>query len=241
ARRGGAGGARPGAGSPGGAGGPTATANQRETPIVGDGARGERVGHAIVWQDRRTAAMCDQLRARGLEPMIQERTGLLPDAYFSGTKIAWILEHVPGARKRAEAGELAFGTVDTWLVWKLTDGRVHISDARTASRTMLYNIHAERWDEELLAALGIPAALLPEVRSSSEVYGEATAADGFRGPPVAGIAGDQQAALFGQMCIVPGMTKSTYGTGCFLLQSTGPRPVTSRNRLLTTVAWTIGG
>jgi glycerol kinase len=214
--------------------------NQRETAIVWDRETGAPVGHAIVWQDRRTAPMCDQLRARGLEPMISERTGLVLDAYFSGTKIAWMLDHVPGARERAEAGRLAFGTVDTWLVWNLTSGRAHVTDATNASRTLLFDIRAGRWDEELLDLFGIPACMLPEVRSSSEPYGEVTAVPGFAGPPVAGIAGDQQAALFGQMCIAPGMTKSTYGTGCFLLQSTGARAVASSNRLLTTVAWSIG-
>jgi glycerol kinase len=212
--------------------------NQRETAIVWDRDTGAPVGNAIVWQDRRTAAMCDQLRARGLEPVIQARTGLLLDAYFSGTKIAWLLDHVPEARARAEAGRLAFGTVDTWLVWNLTGGRAHLTDATNASRTLLFDIHTGRWDEELLGLFRIPMSMLPEVRPSSEPYGEITA-PGFAGPPVAGIAGDQQAALFGQMCIAPGMTKSTYGTGCFLLQGTGARPVASSHRLLTTVAWRI--
>ena len=213
--------------------------NQRETSIVWDRDSGEPVYNAIVWQDRRTAPMCDRLRADGCEPMIQQRTGLLLDAYFSGTKIAWILDHVAGARERAEAGRLAFGTVDTWLVWKLTGGRVHVTDASNASRTMLLNIHTGAWDVDLLRVFRIPASLLPEVRASSEAYGEA-AGLGLAGLPVAGIAGDQQAALFGQMCIAPGLTKNTYGTGCFMLQSTGQRPVVSRNRLLTTVAWRIG-
>jgi len=215
--------------------------NQRETSIVWDRGSGEPVANAIVWQDRRTAPMCDQLRARGVEPMVQERTGLLLDPYFSATKIAWILDHVAGARERAEAGKLAFGTVDTWLVWQLTGGRAHITDASNASRTMLFNLRTGRWDEDLLDLFRIPPSLLPEVRSSSEAYGEAGAGLGLSGPPVAGIAGDQQAALFGQMCISPGMTKSTYGTGCFLLQSTGREPVASRRRLLTTVAWKMGG
>ena len=212
--------------------------NQRETSIVWDRDSGEPVYNAIVWQDRRTASMCDRLRADGCEPMIQQRTGLLLDAYFSGTKIAWILDHVAGARARAEAGRLAFGTVDTWLAWKLTGGRAHVTDPSNASRTMLFNIHTGRWDEDLLRLFRIPPRLLPEVRASSEVYGETTGP--LSGPPVAGIAGDQQAALFGQMCIAPGLTKNTYGTGCFMLQSTGERPVVSRSRLLTTVAWRIG-
>jgi glycerol kinase len=215
--------------------------NQRETAIVWDRATGEPIGHAIVWQDRRTAGACDELRAAGHEPMIQERTGLLPDAYFSGTKIAWMLDHVEGARARAEAGTLAFGTVDTWLVWQLSGGEVHVTDPSNASRTMLFDIHTGRWDDDLLALLRIPRSLLPEVRSSSEVYGDARPGLGFKDMPVAGIAGDQQAALFGQMCIAPGLTKTTYGTGCFMLQSTGARPVASRNRLLTTVAWTVAG
>jgi glycerol kinase len=213
--------------------------NQRETSIVWDRDSGEPVYNAIVWQDRRTASMCDWLRADGCEPMIQQRTGLLLDAYFSGTKIAWILDHVAGARERAEAGRLAFGTVDSWLVWKLTGGRAHVTDASNASRTMLFNIHTGRWDEDLLRLFRIPPGVLPEVRASSEAYGEATGL-GLSGLPVAGIAGDQQAALFGQMCITPGLTKNTYGTGCFMLQSTGERPVASRNRLLTTVAWKMG-
>jgi glycerol kinase len=216
-------------------------ANQRETTIVWDRASGEPIAPAIVWQDRRTAGACDRLRAAGHEEMIRERTGLVPDAYFSGTKLAWILEHVDGARVRAEAGHLAFGTVDTWLVWHLTGGRVHVTDSSNASRTMLFDIHSGRWDDDLLALLGIPRAILPEVRSSSEVYGEAGAGLQFNDVPVAGIAGDQQAALFGQMCLAPGLTKNTYGTGCFMLQTTGARPVASRHRLLTTVAWTIGG
>ena len=215
--------------------------NQRETSILWDRDSGEPVGHAIVWQDRRTAPACDQLRRDGREAMIQERTGLLPDAYFSGTKIAWMLDHVEGARARAEKGKLAFGTVDTWLVWKLTGGRLHVTDASNASRTMLFDIHAGRWDDELLRLLRIPRSLLPEVRSSSEVYGEVGAGHALAGIPLAGIAGDQQAALFGQMCIAPGLTKNTYGTGCFMLQSTGARPVASRHRLLTTVAWKMGG
>ena len=216
-------------------------ANQRETTILWDRDSGEPVGHAIVWQDRRTAPACDQLRRDGVDAMIQERTGLLPDAYFSGTKIAWLLDHVPGARARAERGKLAFGTVDTWLVWKLTEGRLHVTDASNASRTMLFDIRSGRWDDELLRMLRIPRSLLPDVRASSEVYGEVAAEEALAGAPVAGIAGDQQAALFGQMCIAPGLTKNTYGTGCFTLQHTGERPVISRQRLLTTVAWRIAG
>ena len=216
-------------------------ANQRETSILWDRNTGEPIGHAIVWEDRRTAPACDQLREAGHERLIQSRTGLLPDAYFSGTKIAWMLDHVQGARARAEAGMLAFGTVDSWLVWELTGGTAHITDVSNASRTMLYDIRAGRWDDDLLALLRIPRSVLPEVRSSSEIYGEVSTSIGLAGPPVAGIAGDQQAALFGQMCIAPGLTKCTYGTGCFMLQSTGTTPVDSRHRLLTTVAWKLGG
>src|SRR5262245_11295350 len=211
--------------------------NQRETAILWERESGEPVGPAIVWQDRRTAGACDQLRSAGHEPMIQQRTGLLPDAYFSGTKIAWMLEHVQGAMEKAEAGRLAFGTVDTWLVWQLTGGQRHVTDASNASRTMLFNLHTGSWDADLARLLRIPRSLLPEARSASPVYGEAGQESVFAGIPVAGIAGDQQAALFGQMCIGPGMTKNTYGTGCFMLQSTGSRPIASRNRLLTTVAW----
>ncbi len=214
-------------------------ANQRETTIVWDRATGQAVYNAIVWQDRRTVPLCDRLRADGCEPMVRERTGLLIDAYFSGSKIAWILDHVSGARERAEAGELAFGTVDSWLVWKLTGGTKHLTDATNASRTMLFNIHTGTWDEELLRLFRIPTSMLPEVRPSSEVYGEASVPGSGR-VPVAGIAGDQQAALFGQLCLAPGQTKTTYGTGCFMLQSTGPTPVPSRNRLLTTIAYRIG-
>ncbi len=214
--------------------------NQRETAILWERESGDPVGPAIVWQDRRTAGACDQLRSAGHEPMIQQRTGLLPDAYFSGTKIAWMLDHVRGAREKAKAGRLAFGTVDTWLVWQLTGGRQHVTDASNASRTMLFNLRTGSWDADLAGLLGIPLSVLPEVRSSSEVYGETGEDSVLAGIPVAGIAGDQQAALFGQMCIGPGMTKNTYGTGCFMLQSTGSRPMASRNRLLTTVAWRMG-
>src|SRR3954468_10274835 len=215
--------------------------NQRETAIVWDRSTGEAVYNAIVWQDRRTAGACDALRAAGHEKTIQKRTGLLIDAYFSGTKIAWILDNVPGARAKAEKGELAFGTVDTWLIWKLTSGRhVHVTDPSNASRTMLYNIHTGAWDKDLLKLFRIPASMLPEVRSSSEVYGEISTSLGLQGVPVAGVAGDQQAALFGQMCVKPGLAKNTYGTGCFMLQNIGTKPVASKQRLLTTVAWQIG-
>jgi glycerol kinase len=214
--------------------------NQRETSIVWDRETGEPVHHAIVWQDRRTAGMCDQLRRGGALKMIQRRTGLLLDSYFSATKITWILDNVAGARKKAEQGKLAFGTVDSWLVWKLTSRSRHISDASNASRTLLFNIHKGQWDAELLKLFRIPASMLPEVRSSSEVYGQVNATVGLRDIPIGGIAGDQQAALFGQMCIKPGGTKSTYGTGCFLLQNTGAQAVDSKNRLLTTIAWKIG-
>ncbi|HWY85908.1 MAG TPA: FGGY family carbohydrate kinase, partial [Gemmataceae bacterium] len=215
--------------------------NQRETTIVWDRATGQALGNAIVWQDRRTAPLCERLRSEGCEPLIQQRTGLLLDAYFSGSKVAWILDNVPGARQKADAGQLAFGTVDSWLVWKLTNGHKHITDVTNASRTLLFNIHTGRWDEEILRLLKIPASMLPEVRSSSEVYGNITTTLGLGQAPVAGIAGDQQAALFGQMCLAPGMTKNTYGTGCFILQNTGPTAVSSRHRLLTTIAWKIGG
>lgn len=215
--------------------------NQRETTIVWDRETGEPVHNAIVWQDRRTASFCDKLRADGHGPMIQERTGLMIDAYFSGSKISWILDNVAGARARAEAGKLAFGTVDSWLIWKLTSGRLHVTDPSNASRTMLFNIQTGQWDEELLALFRIPASVLPEVRSSSEIYGSVSTSLGLAEIAIGGIAGDQQAALFGQMCIAPGLTKNTYGTGCFMLQNTGGKSVASRNRLLTTVAWKTGG
>ncbi len=215
--------------------------NQRETTLLWDRETGDPVANAIVWQDRRTAPLCERLKAEGAEPLVQERTGLLIDAYFSATKIRWILDHVPGARARAEAGMLAFGTVDSWLIWKLTNHSLHVTDVTNASRTMLFNIHTMAWDDELLRLLDIPASLLPEVRSSSEVYGHVSTALGVPGVPIAGVAGDQQAALFGQMCRTPGMAKNTYGTGCFLLQNIGSAPVPSRRRLVTTVAWTIGG
>ena len=214
--------------------------NQRETTIVWDAATGEPVYNAIVWQDRRTSEYCDSLKAQGLTDRIREKTGLLLDAYFSGTKIRWILENVPGARERAERGELRFGTVDTWLVWNLTRGNVHVTDVSNASRTMLFNIHTLEWAKELLDLLGIPASMMPEVRSSSEVYGTTETTIFAHKVPIAGIAGDQQAALFGQMCTTPGSVKNTYGTGCFLLMNTGNKPILSRNNLLTTIAWKIG-
>ncbi len=215
--------------------------NQRETTIVWDRKTGLPIANAIVWQDRRTAEACDRLRSDGAEPLFRERTGLVLDAYFSGTKLAWILDHVEGARARAEAGHLAFGTVDSWLLWKLTDGRLHITDASNASRTLLFNIHTLQWDDELLAALRVPRSVLPDVRSSSEIYGEVTTTLGLESVILGGIAGDQQAALFGQMCTSPGMTKNTYGTGCFMLQHTGASAPASRHKLLTTVAWTRNG
>jgi len=214
--------------------------NQRETTIVWDRSTGKAICNAIVWQDRRTAAFCQQLKTQAHENLIQQRTGLLIDAYFSGSKISWILKHVPDARQLAEAGRLAFGTVDTWLLWKLSGGRLHVTDASNASRTMLFNLHSGRWDPDLLDLFQVPASMLPTVRPSSEVYGEVNSAPGLNGIPVAGIAGDQQAALFGQRCTNPGLTKNTYGTGCFMLQSTGNRAVSSTHRLLTTVAWRIG-
>jgi glycerol kinase len=215
--------------------------NQRETTVVWDRKTGQPITNAIVWQDRRTADACDRLRSDGKEPLFRERTGLVIDAYFSGTKLAWILDHVDGARARAEAGELAFGTIDSWLVWKLTDGRLHITDATNASRTLLFNIHTLTWDDDLLRALRVPRAMLPDVRNSSDVYGEVTTTLGLESVPIAGIAGDQQAALFGQMCTSPGMTKNTYGTGCFMLQNTGVKAPASQHKLLTTVAWMRGG
>jgi glycerol kinase len=216
-------------------------ANQRETTLVWDRETGQPVMNAIVWQDRRTAPLCDRLRAEGAEGLIREKTGLVIDAYFSGTKLAWILDNVPGARDRAEAGGLAFGTVDSWLVWKLTGGRLHVTDVTNASRTMLFDIHRCAWDDELLRLLRIPRGLLPDVRTSSEVYGHASPDLALAGAPIAGIAGDQQAALFGQACFTRGLTKNTYGTGCFMLQNTGETAPTSRHRLVTTVAWRLGG
>jgi glycerol kinase len=213
--------------------------NQRETAVIWDRKTGDPIFNAIVWQDRRTASFCDQMRADGLESLVQEKTGLVIDAYFSGTKVRSMLDNVPGARERAERGELAFGTIDSWLIWKLTDGHVHVTDETNASRTMFFNIHAREWDDELLKVLNVPRAILPVVRSSSEIYGETVGT--LEGIPIAGIAGDQQAALFGQMCAKPGMVKNTYGTGCFMLMNTGSKPITSRNKLLTTIGWRQGG
>src|SRR5664280_1939507 len=213
--------------------------NQRETTIVWDRKTGKPVYNAIVWQDRRTADFCDKLKSEGQSIKVQEKTGLIIDAYFSATKIRWILDNVKDARKLAEEGQLAFGTVDTWLVWNLTQGQLHITDVSNASRTMLFNIHTLKWDEELLRLFNIPSAILPEVRSSSEIYGK-TVGHFASSIPVAGIAGDQQSALFGQMCIEPGMVKNTYGTGCFMMMNTGNKPIESKSKLLTTVAWKIG-
>ena len=215
--------------------------NQRETTILWDRRTGEPIHNAIVWQDRRTAGLCDEWKRAGLGDLIQRKTGLVIDAYFSGSKIRWLLDNVAGARARAEKGELAFGTVDTWLVWNLTGGRLHLTDPSNASRTMLFDIHAGQWDSELLEALKIPRELLPEVRSSSEVYGETTPGLFGTPMPIAGMAGDQQAALFGQACFARGLAKSTYGTGCFMLMNTGPEPMASRHKLLTTVAWKTSG
>jgi glycerol kinase len=214
--------------------------NQRETTIVWDRETGAPVYPAIVWQDRRTAAYCDQLKSEGHDQLIRQKTGLVVDAYFSATKIRWILNEVPGARQKAEAGKLLFGTVDSWLLWNLTGGNVHATDVTNASRTMVYNIQTLEWDRELLELFSIPFSMLPEVRSSSEVYGETAGKILAAKIPVSGIAGDQQAALFGQMCIRPGMVKNTYGTGCFMLMNVGKAPVISRNNLVTTIAWKIG-
>ena len=213
--------------------------NQRETTVVWDRATGKPICNAIVWQDRRTSGACDRLKQAGKAPMIRRKTGLVVDAYFSGTKLQWILKNVPGARARARRGELAFGTIDSWLVWNLTGGRTHVTDVSNASRTMLCNLKTCDWDDELLTLFDIPRSMLPQVRDSSEVYGECTLWGGAI--PIAGIAGDQQAALFGQVCRQPGMVKNTYGTGCFMLMNTGTKPVMSKNNLLTTVAWRIGG
>ena len=215
--------------------------NQRETTLLWERRSGRPLHRAIVWQDRRTAGLCAKLKRTGLEPLFRRRTGLLLDPYFSGTKLAWLLDHVPGARRRAERGELAFGTVDTWLLWQLTGGRVHATDASNASRTLLLNLRTGGWDPELLKILRIPREVLPEVRDSSGIFGEVTSVPALRGVPIGGVAGDQQAALFGQACFRPGMAKNTYGTGCFLLLHTGDRPVVSKNHLLTTVAWRLGG
>jgi len=212
--------------------------NQRETTLLWDRATGQPVANAIVWQDRRTAPRCDELRAqRRAAERIQQKTGLVIDAYFAGTKLEWLLDHVPGARERAEAGELAFGTIDSWLVWNLTGGRVHATDATNASRTLLFNLHTHDWDDELLALLRVPRAVLPDVLPSSGVVAQTESSLFGAALPIAGIAGDQQAATFGQACFAPGMAKNTYGTGCFMLMNTGAQPVASRNRLLTTVGW----
>lgn len=214
--------------------------NQRETTIVWDVDTEEPIYNAIVWQDRRTADYCDKLKAEGLIDTIREKTGLIIDAYFSGTKIKWILDNVPGARQRAEQGKLRFGNVDSWLVWRLTRGEVHVTDVTNASRTMLFNINTLKWDVDLLKLLDIPVSMLPEVKSSSEVYGHTKTTIFAHEVPISGIAGDQQAALFGQMCIEPGAIKNTYGTGCFVMLNTGEKPVKSENNLLTTIAWKIG-
>lgn len=214
--------------------------NQRETTIVWDIDTDEPIYNAIVWQDRRTAEFCDQLKADGLTETIRQKTGLIIDAYFSGTKIKWILDHVPGARKRAEEGKLRFGTVDSWLVWRLTRGETHVTDVTNASRTMLFNIHELKWDEELLKLFNIPLSMMPEVKSNSEIYGHTKTTIFAHKVPIAGIAGDQQAALFGQMCLDPGSIKNTYGTGCFVMLNTGEKPIVSKNNLLTTIAWQIG-
>ncbi|WP_158881815.1 glycerol kinase GlpK [Rhodanobacter sp. L36] len=216
--------------------------NQRETTVVWDRVTGQPIHDAIVWQSRQTRDICDQLQAAGHEPMVRAKTGLLIDAYFSGTKVKWILDHVEGAREHARNGGLLFGTIDSWLIWNLTGGKVHVTDVTNASRTLMYDIHAQCWDDELLAMLDVPKAMLPLVKSCSEIYGH-TAPQFFFGRevPIAGVAGDQQAALFGQACFEPGMVKNTYGTGCFMLMNTGAKAVASNNGLLTTIAWSIGG
>lgn len=215
--------------------------NQRETTIVWERTSGRPVMNAIVWQDRRTAELCDCLKREGLESLVRDKTGLVIDAYFSGTKVRWILDNVEGAREKAERGELAFGTVDTWLIWNLTGGTIHATDASNASRTMLFNIHTGDWDDELLRILKVPRSVLPEVKPSCGIFGEMHHRLMDAGIPIGGVAGDQQAALFGQACFVPGLTKNTYGTGCFMLQNTGETAVPSRNQLLTTVAWKYKG
>lgn len=216
--------------------------NQRETTVVWDKQTGEPIYHAIVWQSRQTEEICEQLRESGYEQIVREKTGLLIDPYFSGTKVKWILDNVKGAREKAEAGQLLFGTIDSWIIWKLSGGRVHVTDYSNASRTLMYNIHELEWDEELLDMLGVPASMLPEVRPSSEVY-TFTSSDHFFGHevPISGAAGDQQAALFGQACLEEGMVKNTYGTGCFMLMNTGEKAVRSENGLLTTLAWGLDG
>ena len=215
--------------------------NQRETTVVWERSSGKPVYNAIVWQDRRTAAYCDELKSSGHANMIQQKTGLVIDAYFSATKLKWILDNVSGARVKADKGELAFGTVDSWLVWKLSGGNIHVTDASNASRTMLLNIHTGQWDDDLLKLFNIPRSVLPEVKASSKIYGTTASAVPEIKLPIAGIAGDQQAALFGQMCTAPGMVKNTYGTGCFMLMNTGAKAITSKNNLLTTIAWQIDG
>ncbi len=215
--------------------------NQRETTVVWDANTGLPICNAIVWQDRRTADFCDELKARALDKFIRQRTGLVVDAYFSGTKLRWILNNIPGARDKAARGELRFGTIDTWLLWKLTNGQVHATDVSNASRTLLCNIETAAWDGELEKILEVPGNMLPQIRSSSEVYGYTTLLDGKTPIPISGIAGDQQAALFGQLCTTPGMVKNTYGTGCFMLMHTGQQRVPSKNNLLTTIAWKLNG
>ena len=215
--------------------------NQRETTVVWNRRTGQPVYNAIVWQDRRTAAYCDELKAGGYHNIIQQKTGLVIDAYFSATKLKWILDNVDGAREKANNGELCFGTIDSWLLWKLTDGNVHATDVTNASRTMLFNIHTLSWDDELLQLINIPKSILPQVKSSSEIYGYTQHILTAHSIPVAGIAGDQHAALFGQMCMHKGMVKNTYGTGCFMLMNTGDKPVSSKNNLLTTIAWQVNG
>lgn len=215
--------------------------NQRETTLVWDKETGKPVYNAIVWQDRRTAGYCDQLKKEGIDRLIKEKTGLIIDAYFSGSKIKWILDNIPGAREKAEKGKLAFGTVDTWLIWRLTHGKIHVTDVTNASRTMLFNIHNLTWDNELLEIFNIPASMLPEPKQSSELYGN-TVKEHFGGEiPISAIAGDQQAALFGQMCVEPGMVKNTYGTGCFVMMNTGNEAISSKYNLLSTIAWQING
>jgi glycerol kinase len=213
--------------------------NQRETTVVWEKSTGEPIHNAIVWQDRRTAAYCDQLKKEGKAEMIRQKTGLVVDAYFSATKLKWILDNVAGAREKARNGGLCFGTIDTWLLWKLTNGQIHVTDVSNASRTMLCNIHTTEWDDELLRLFDIPGGMLPKIKSNSEVYGYTESVLTGKGVPVSGMAGDQQSALFGQMCIHPGMVKNTYGTGCFMLMNTGNKPVSSKNNLLTTIAWKI--
>ncbi len=216
--------------------------NQRETTVVWDKTSGQPIYNAIVWQSRQTRGICDRLKADGHDDMVRSKTGLLIDAYFSGTKVSWILDHVEGARERATRGELLFGTIDSWLIWNLTGGKAHVTDYTNASRTLMYNIHDLRWDDELLAMLKVPRTMLPEVRSSSEIYGHTTPQNFFgQQVPIAGVAGDQQAALFGQACFEPGMAKNTYGTGCFMLMNTGDKAVASKNGLLTTIAWGLDG